>query len=76
MNEKEKSDSKQEKNRSYQEKFKKNIAISNNEHLKKFNAKTYKRFCLKCYKEFIGKGFYNRLCNTCVYENKKLKFVR
>lgn len=76
MNESERSDSKQEKNRRYQEKHRKNIAMSNNKHLNKYKAKTYKRFCLKCDKEFIGKGFGNRICNPCIIENEKLKFIR
>jgi hypothetical protein len=83
-----KSDCEIEKNRRYQENYRKNqkkkkssknsksVALSNNAHLKKHEAKTYKRDCLKCGKKFTGRGPYNRICNTCTIENSRSKSIR
>lgn len=81
----EKSECEKEKNRRYQEKYRKanpkkgrdvvlkrqSIATTSLKHLAKHVAKKYKRNCLKCGKKFTGVGAYNRICESCTVENSR-----
>ena len=86
----EKSECEKEKNRRYQEKYRKDnpqkvkaviskpssVATSSLKHLVKYKAKKYKRNCLKCGKKFTGIGKYNRMCNPCTIENSRQNFLK
>jgi hypothetical protein len=86
----EKSECEKEKNRRYQENWRKNnkgkgsevilkrqsVATTSLKHLAKYKAKKYKRNCLKCNKKFTGIGEFNRICNECFAINSKMSHLR
>lgn len=88
----EKSECEKEKNRRYQKIWRNNnpvkakgspksvrdrsVAISSIAHLTKHKAGERKRNCLKCGREFMGAGDFNRICDKCTVENTRIKPLR
>ncbi|MDR4497344.1 MAG: hypothetical protein MRK02_05370 [Candidatus Scalindua sp.] len=52
---------------------KENEPVSSHKKIRRFKSKTKKkRICLRCEKQFVSEGPYNRICDKCRLANERI----